>query len=236
MLLLAILGARKSQFSPRFAVMLVVAAIAGYLGVSHWVSYPFIPARLLWLLPFLSIAVALGVSHLHSPIARRCTVLVILLSYASSEVLYFRKENFLNLGYTAPLQEIGDTLNRDAQPGDVILVDSFNTDFQALAMYLTGRTSVIDLDQNTAPAARRAAQSAATVWIVRNTRDISPGGLTPKILAEACAGRPQHDTLLEPYAAWQETAMKMAGFRPPPTHFYQLTACGAAVARQTGEK
>jgi len=101
---------------------------------------------------------------------------------------------------------------------------------------LTGRTSVIDLDQNTAPAARRAAQSAATVWIVRNTRDISPGGLTPKILAEACAGRPQHDTLLEPYAAWQETAMKMAGFRPPPTHFYQLTACGAAVARQTGEK
>ena len=236
MLFLAILGARKSQFSQRLAAMLVVAAIAGYLGVSHWVSYPFIPARLLWLLPFLSIAVALGASHLRPPILRHCTVLLIFLSYASSEVLYFRKENFLNLGYTAPLQEIGDTLNRDARPGDVILVDSFNTDFQALAMYLTGRTPVIDLDQNTAPAARRAAQSAATVWIVRNTRDISPGGLTPKILAEACAGRPQRDTLLEPYAPWQETAMHIAGFRPPPTHFYQLTACGAAVTPNTGGK
>jgi hypothetical protein len=227
-LLLAILGARRSEFSKQFAAMLVIAAVIGYLGVARWVSYPFIPARLLWLLPFLCLAVASGISHLQRPAVRRCAVLVILLSYVSSHILYFRRENFLNLGYAAPLQEIAATLNRDAQPEDVILVDSYNTDFLALEIYLSGRTRVVDLNPDNAATARHSAHSAGTIWIVRNTRDISPGGLTPKIRSEVCAGRREQDTLLEPYAPWQEVAMRIAGFRPPPTHFYELIACGAA--------
>jgi len=227
-LLLGILGARKSKLSRQIGAMLMVAAAVGYLGVSRWVSYPFIPARLLWLLPFLSLAVALGVSHLQRPAVQRCVVVAILLSYISSHVLYFRRENFLNLGYAAPLEEIAATLNREAKPEDVILVDSYNTDYQALAMYLSGRTRVIALDQNSALKARETAHSVGTVWIVRNTRDISPGGLTTMVWRESCAGRPQRDTLLERYAPWQEVAMKIAGFRPVPTHFYQITACGPA--------
>ncbi len=232
-LVLAILGARRHEFSRRFAWMLMVAVGVGYLGVSRWVSYPFIPARLLWLLPFLSLAVALGISQLRQRWLRRAIVLLLALSFVSSDVLYFRRENFLNLGYAAPLPEISATINRQAGPADVILVDPYNTDFQALAMYLSGRTRVIILDPDSASTARHVARAARTVWIVRNTRDISPGGLTPAIWHEACAGRTERDTLLEPYAPWQEVAMRFAGILPVPTHFYQLTACGAAVGGGT---
>jgi hypothetical protein len=225
-LLLAILGARKGGFSGWFSAMLAVAGVVGYLGVSRWVSYPFIPARLLWLLPFLCLTVTWGISQLSRPALRRGLIAMVALSYLSSTFLYFRRENFLNLGYAAPLRQIAATLNADAQAGDVILVDSYNTDFQALAMYLSGHTRVIIIDKASASTAHHVIRSAANVWIVRNTRDISPGGLTSSLWSEACAGRAQRETLLEPYASWQEVAMRLAGFRPPPTHFYQLTECG----------
>jgi hypothetical protein len=239
--LLAILGARKTEFSRELAAMLVASAVVGYLGVSRWVSYPFIPARLLWLLPFLCLAVALGILHLSRPSLRLAAAVVILLSYLSSDILYFRRENFLNLGYAAPLPEIATTLNRDAQPEDVILMDAYNTDFQALGMYLSGRTRIIVLDPASRSTVRHVIQTSSTVWIVRNTRDISPGGLTTKMQSEACAGRPQRDTLLEPYAAWQKVAMKLAGFEPL-THFYELVVCGQAaigdgtIKQKSGEK
>jgi hypothetical protein len=235
-LLLAIWGARKAEYSPKYSpslvAMLSVAAIVGYLGVARWVSYPFIPARLLWLLPFLCVAVTLGILHLKQPTLRRTILAAIALSYLSSCFLYFRRENYLNLGYAAPLPEIAAMLNRDAEAGDIILVDSYNTDFQALALYLSGRTRMIALDRTNASAALNAARVAGTVWVVRNTRDISPGGLTPKTRSEACAGRPERQTLLEPYAPWQKAALSLAGFRPPPTHFYEVTACEPAMTAE----
>jgi uncharacterized membrane protein len=224
-LVLAWRGARRPDVKQPAVAMLAVAAVIGYLGVSRWVSYPFIPARLLWLLPFLCLATALGVTRLRSAHLQRMIVAGLVLSYVTSTVLYFRRENFLNLGYAAPLPEIAATLNRDAGARDVILVDSFNTDFSALAMYLSGKTPMIALDRSSVPAARAAVKHAPTVWVVRNTRDISPDGLTPKIWHESCSDRKENSKLLEPYAPWQELAMKVAGFQPVPTHFYQLTAC-----------
>ena len=230
-LLLAVAGARTPEFSHQFIGLIAIAAVVGYLAVSRWVSYPFIPARLLWLLPFLSLSVAAGISHLDRWTVRCSVVLVILLSYVSSNILYFRRENFLNLGYAAPLAEIAATLNREAQPGDLILMDAYNTDFQVLSTYLSGRTPYLILDQSSVSDARRQIRSAATVWIARNTRDSSPGRITTGVEWEACAGRPERDTLFEPYAPWQQAAMKIAGFRPPLTHFYQLTGCGQAMVR-----
>jgi hypothetical protein len=229
MAVLAWRGARRSDIGRRAAVMLAIAALIGYLGVSRWVSYPFIPARLLWLLPFVCFAIALGIVDVRHVWVRRSLVAVLALSYVHSTVLYFRRENFLNLGYAAPLPEIAKTLNREAGEHDVILVDSFNTDFSALTMYLSGKTRMIALDPTSTEAARAAAKEAPTVWIVRNTRDVSPGALTVLAWRHACSGRRERMTQLEPYAAWQRAAMRVAGFQPVPTHFYQLSTCGENV-------
>ena len=225
-LLLTVIGARSSELPRRVVWLIVAAAVIGYLGVSRWASYPFIPARLLWLLPFLMLAVTLGISGIRRIPLRNATIAVILLSYTSSCFLYFRRENFLNLGYTAPLPEIAAKLNHDAQAGDLIIMDAYNTDSQVLASQLSGRTPAFEIDLKHFDDLHRRIASTPRVWIVRNTRDISPGHITTRLQNEACAGRVRRDTLLEPYAQWQKLAMRIAGFHPVLTHFYELTECG----------
>jgi hypothetical protein len=215
-------------------MMMAMAAVAGYFGVSRWVSYPFIPARLLWLVPALSLLVALGIASLNRRTFRYGAVLAILLSYVSSAFLYFRRENFLNLGYVAPLPEIAALLNREAQPEDLILMDAYNTDYHVLAAQLSGRTPHLVLHQRNLAAARLQLHSAATVWIARNTRDVSPGHITTEVQSEACAGRVERDIRLVPLAPWQRAAAKLAGIEPPLTHFYQVTRCGPGAASGTG--
>ena len=225
LLLLALRGVRTAQISRSLIGLMLIAAAIGYFAIARWDSYPFIPARLLWLLPFLIMAVALGAVQLRRPAIQWAVVATILLSYISSDLLYFRRENYLNPGYAAPLREIAGTLNRQARAGDFILIDAYNTDALALASLLSGRTPYIILEQGHSAEARNGARSAATIWVVRNTRDVSPGHLTTEVQLETCAGRQERDTLLEPYAAWQQSAMRIAGFNPVPTHFYQLTEC-----------
>jgi hypothetical protein len=229
-LLLALMGARTAGLSRKSAALLAIAAAVGYLGASRWVSYPFIPARLLWLLPFVCLSVALGISGLRRSAIKYAVLLAVLISYVSSTILYFRRENFLNMGYVAPLPEIAAMLNREAQPGDLILLDAYGTDAAPIGALLSNRTPYVFLHENRLSDARGRMRSAATVWIVRNTRDVSPGKVTTAVQSEACAGRQERDTLFEPYAAWQQAAMKIAGFRPPLTHFYQITACGPAAS------
>ena len=207
-LFLAARGLRAGLFP---AVWVGVAALAGYVVVSRWVSYAFVPARLLWLLPFLCLAVAAGVGR------RRWLGALILVAHLSSAVLYFRRENFLNPGYAVPLREIVATLNAEAQPGDVILLDPYNTDYQVIVAGLSSRTPYVVLS------GRPAIPPARAVWIVRNTRDASPGGTTSATEAEACAGRSRSDTLLLAYAPWQRLVLRAAG--RPQTHFYRLTVC-----------
>lgn len=198
---------------------IVVAAAIGYIAVSRWVSYSFVPARLLWLLPFLCLAAAQGIGR------RRWLAAVILLSHGTSIALYFWRENFLNPGYVAPIREVAATLNAEAAPEDVILLDPYNTDYQAISAQLSARTPVVVLE------GLRATPRASAVWIVRNTRDASPGGATSAAEAAACNGRERIDTLLLPYAPWQRAVLRAVG--SPLTHYYRLTVCRRA-ARVNG--
>jgi hypothetical protein len=201
-------GSVKGMFP---VAWIAAAAVIGYIGVARWVSYAFVPARLLWLLPFVCLAAAAGVGK------RRRLAAAILVSYGTSIALYYRRENFLNLGYVAPIREIAATLNAEASEDDVILLDAYNTDFQAIAALLSGGTSYVVLE------GRPAIPRARAVWIVRNTRDASPGGTTSAVEAEACAGRARSDTLLLPYARWQRVVLRAMG--SPLTHYYRLTVC-----------
>ncbi len=227
-LLLAFHGARASKDSRQLFALVGPAAVFGYLAVSRWVSYPFIPARLLWLLPFLTMAVAVGISRLDRLQLRWSLAVLILVSHVSSAVLYFRRENFLNLGYTAPLPEIASVLNKDATSDDLILIDAYNTDWPVITWQLSRHTPYLVLDPQGAAEAQRRIPFARTVWIVRNTRDVGPGRVTTTVQSRACAARQERDTLLEPYADWQRIAMRWVGIDPPVTHFYQLIACDAA--------
>jgi hypothetical protein len=218
------LGARSYTGGGRLLAFLGLAAGVGYLGIARWVSFPFVPARLLWLLPLVSLAMAQGICRLRAP-WREVVAGALALSYLSSAALYFRRENYLNPGYSAPLREIGERLNREAAPGDIILVDDYNTD-STVGYYLSGRTPSLVLRAGREEEARARLAGAKAAWVVRNTRDISPGRITTRLEAEGCVGRQRQDTFLQPYATWQVAVMGGLGIaRPAPQYVYQVTEC-----------
>ncbi len=205
---------------------IAVSAIIGYIGATRWVAWPFVPARLLWLLPFLVLALTIGL--LRSSVALRYGLAAaILLSYASSCVYYFRRENFINLGYVAPVREIANKLRTQASPRDVILADAFNGDAEAIRHYLGSGFTFVGITGESAPQAREVARGSGVgaVWIVRSTRDISPGGLITSIEADVCKGRASFETLYEPIPAWERAAMQIVTGAPAPEYFYRLTLC-----------
>jgi len=223
MLLLILRGLRGVSWG--LIAIGVAAAAIGYLGVSRWVSYPFIPARLLWLLPPIAMASARGLEGLRW----RTTLLVLIgVSFASSDFLYFSQERFLNKSYAAPHREVAAKVNAGAGPGDLIVADAYNTDPQAFGYYLNGKAPYIPLDEEGVAKARSRLAAAKTVWIYSNTRDTSPGGATSAIRTEACAARPAgFDLFLSPYTSWERLAMQAMGVRPPLAYAYEIRKCAA---------
>ena len=212
----------SARFAGSLTAMAVIAAIIGFLGVSRWVAYPFIPARLLWLLPFLTLATAFGLRKMAWK--GRWVAALILLSFAASARDYLRKENYLNKGYAAPVREIAAELNRRATAKDLIIVDAFNTDGYALKFYVSAPAPLLFIVESDERSILDRAAKAESVWIVRNERDISPGRLTSRVEETACASRRREKAGYLPYSAWQRaTAQFITG--KPLTYFYQVVHC-----------
>ncbi len=93
-------GARRSSEVAGLATGL---GIIGFIGVARWVSYPFIPARLLFVLPFFLLLVACG-----SAVSRwgRPVVAAMLLLSVSGIWCYFQRTGFRNKQYPMPIREI----------------------------------------------------------------------------------------------------------------------------------
>jgi hypothetical protein len=227
-LLLAWRGFRAGGFPGSFLLLVGSAAVVGYLGVARWVSYPFIPGRMLWTLPFLCLGVAAGLAGLAPGRWRTACGAALALSAVVSTIHYYQREGFLNPGYTVPLQAIAARLNGGASAHGLILFDSFNTDYHAIIPWLSGRTPHVLLTPGNRREVMSRAGAAAEVWIVRNTRDASPGGTTGEVAAAVCAGRRVREELYQPYAGWQRAVLRWAGFQPGLTHFYRVERCSAS--------
>lgn len=228
LLLLLFLAARRLRLWHSAAGIAVsIAALIGYIAVARWVSYPFTPARLLWLLPFLAIGWTAGFDSLRPVAARWMFVFVVLLSHAVSISYYFQRRDFLNPGYSAPLREIAASINSRLRPEDLVLMDAYNTDGFAVARLLRPGANSLIVNQGNQDEARRRIDSAGNVWIVRNDRDISPGRLSSNIEEYACLDRQENVQLWHPYAGWQVFVMRLLRIDGPPTSFYRVTLCSA---------
>ena len=219
-------GFRVRTSASSLLPLVAIAAAIGYIGASRWVSWPFVPARLLWLLPFVTLALAAGLAR-GPRLWRYSLTAAIFLSFVSSGIYYFRRENFVNMGYAAPLREIALRLKSGASSRDTVLADAYNTDFEALHYYLGNGMAYLPLRLENAIQSRAAARAPGVraVWIVRNGRDISPGGVITSVAADACRGRTGWDTWYEPFPAWERAAMRIVSGSPAPQYFYRLTFC-----------
>ena len=158
------------------SVSLFVTAIA-YLGASHWISVPFVPASLLFLLPWFLLAVSAGVTS-----KRRLGAAVgiaILAANAAGIWSYYKGKDLLNAAYLIPGQQMAQQIALHSQPNDTtVWIDAVDLDGTVLEYYLPARFPVRELNS---PDSVRFAEDELKrgnirhLWFVRSLHDISSG-------------------------------------------------------------
>jgi hypothetical protein len=215
-------GARPA---PSWGAVAGVTAVIAYLGATAWVSFPFVGARLLFLLPFYLLWLARG-REAHP---RLGTLILggILVVSIGARTSYFEKRDFLNQGYLVPFHEIASHIEqRTAGRQAVVLVDGYNTDPAPLLAALEGRATVIKIRGE---AAMQQAQhqiqkgDAEVVWFLRNTHDVSPGAVVSTLENELIMRYEPHPIYYVPYSAADRFAAGMLSWPAEPAFHYQLT-------------
>jgi Dolichyl-phosphate-mannose-protein mannosyltransferase len=188
---------RGAGRTPELAWMGGALAVIGFIGVARWVSYPFIPARLLFVLPFFVMLVARGAEGRGKPAAAALLALSV-----CGIVCYFQKAGFRNKQYPMPANEIAqEILTHSSAEDSVTLVDSTNSDPIAMEYELRGRDFLQTSHSGTQEAIARALDDPRirTVWFLRNTHDVSPEGWNARFDAELRARMHATVRSYEPY-------------------------------------
>jgi hypothetical protein len=199
-------------------------ALAAYFGAGRWVAFPFLPARLLFLLPCFLVVVSRGIGRSGRTGAAVCGAMVVLA--LGSATSYFRKTDFLNKGYLLPYDEIADAILEGSDGERIAVVaDTCNLDPWPLLSRMGDRAYVtLAGKESTLPALKERIEkeAAGTVWYFRSTHDTCPGGLNGQLEAELGRGRNVRKRLYVPYAARDRFLMKLLGWRELPTHYVEL--------------
>jgi len=180
---------RRDWLGPIF-----LAAALAFLGATRWVSYPFMGARLLFLLPLFLLALAAGVTTK----GRVGTVLgVILLAVNLAGLwVYYEGRDLLNAAYLVPSQRIATNVVLHSRSEDtVVWIDELNFDGSALEYYLPKDFRIRWLTSAESVGAARAELNAGSirhVWFVRSSRDISPGHIFEKLESQMMQKWSQH--------------------------------------------
>ena len=208
-----------------------LAALIGYLGAASWVSFPFMGARLLFMLPFYLPALIAGRER--SPLAGNAVCAGLLVVSLGSLSAYFGKQGFLNQGYLVPFDAMARRIEEKSPRSDALLLaDGYNTDPSPLLAALDGRLERLTIygEQSETLAAKHIREERfETVWYLRNTHDSSPGNVVTRLERQAAERYAGEEHLFAPYAAANRWAARLLG-RPPRTHHYRLTEF-----RKTGE-
>jgi hypothetical protein len=236
-LLLPVLAAvawRGARRSPEVAWLAAALGAIGFIGVARWVSYPFVPARMLFVLPFFLLLIAQGAAgggDRGIPRWGNLAVAAMLLVSLSGVWCYFHKTGFRNKQYPLPMQEIAARILRESSAQDsAILVDSTNSDPVALAYALYPQRFILQTSLAETPAALTgllADPRVRTVWFLRNTHDVSPSGLNAQFQAQIRARMAETIHPFEAYTPLERvivgTLMGTAwGSHEAPRYFHEL--------------
>lgn len=200
-----------------------LAGAIGYFGAAAWVSFPFVGARMLFLLPFYLLCLASGITAQRRPGA--AVLAGILAVQAGALSSYYRKQGFLNAGYTLPSPEIVDTMRTTPPAETLILLDSYNTDAEPIVRALGGGARIVRI--RSAHEAERARSEAAkqdwnTIWFLRSTHDTSPGKSLTALQKELKQHYPEQLTPLVPYSDADRWAAGILGWDTASGHHYVL--------------
>jgi hypothetical protein len=170
------------------------ATTIAFLDATRWVSFPFMGARLLFLLPLLLVAVAAGITTKH----RLGTILgVILFTVNLAGVgTYYEATDLLNPAYLVPSQRIANKIALHSRSEDTaVWIDALNFDGTTLEYYLPKNFRVRWLASPESVSAARAELDAGAihhVWFVRSSHDVSPDHVFEKLESQMTGTWSQH--------------------------------------------
>jgi hypothetical protein len=205
---------------PWLPIVLLVTGIA-WIGVSRFEQFVFMPAQLLFVLPFFLILILQQLSPL--------AFATLLALYATADYAYFTRSGFLVKPYAAPYKEMADII-RDGSRGQktIVAVDPYGSFPQPLVERLGNTARVIFLnDQASArdvlEAARSEPSPPSVIWLWRRTSDTSPGGFVSKLEQDLSVGHQvecREFVAYSPPERWARQLLRGAG---QPEYFYRLS-------------
>ncbi len=209
---------------PHPPVLFLLLAAAGYFIAASWVSFAFVGARLLFLLPFYYLFLLRGV-EIRRPLGA-LTYAGLLLVAAAGASSYYRKQDFLNKGYLVDFEAISRTVHqRTGSETAYVLVDRFSTSagyslhgpnlpYVRIVASDTARKEALDRIVHDRP---------PRVWYVHHTRY----GTGHQDLVERLAPAYQVERhLFVPYSSWDRAVMRVVGQGDPPTHVIEALEFG----------
>ena len=170
------------------------AAALAFLGATRWVSYPFMGAQLLFLLPLFLLALAAGVITKHR--AGKAIGLILFIVNLAGLWTYYEAKDLLNAAYLVPNERIAAEIEELSKSEDtVVWIDQLNFDGSAIEYYLPKSFRIRWLTSPESVAAARAELNAGNVqhiWFARSTHDISPGHIFENLESEMTDTWNQH--------------------------------------------
>jgi len=226
-LVLLLAGALMLSGARRDRELLWIAAPAaaiGFIGVARWVSYPFIPARMLFVFPFLLLLFLTGATaHRRAGIVVATAMLAL---SVSGVWCYFHKTGFRNKEYAVPIQEIAAHIRQSSTAADsAILVDSGNSDPTAMEYALGPSRPFLQTGnpQAALAVARLLAEpTVRTIWFLRSTHDISAAQLDARFERQLRAAMPVTVHTYEAFTPLETWLMRAMGMRDPPAWSQEL--------------
>jgi hypothetical protein len=184
---------------------ILFAATVAFLGTTRWVSYPALPARLLFLLPLFLIALAAGVATKHRVgIALGAVLFTVNLVGLWS---YYEARDLLNAGYLVPNQRIATDIVQHSRSEDTIVwIDGLSFDGTTLEYYLPKTFRIRWLTSPESIAAAEAELDTGNIqliWFVRSSHDLSPAHMFDNLESQMTETWSRH--ALYPYVPFSPT-------------------------------
>jgi len=205
-------------------MLFVLVAAAGYFVASSWVSFAFVGARLLFLLPFFYLFLVGGLD------ARRwhgaLTYAALLAIACGGLASYYRRQDFLNKGYLVDFEQIARHVEEQSRERTALVL--LDRDLSSAGYYLHGlripHPEILHGDRASAGRAldRLRAERPQVGWYLRYSRDLTPGrihGLLDGELARDWAIS-RHGFVA--YSALDRAALGWLGLAGPPSHVVEL--------------
>jgi hypothetical protein len=207
---------------PRTAALAAILSAFGFAGVLRWVSYPFVPARMLFVLPFFLLLVVAGAG-----IRRRAGNFVLgsmLLLSITGIWCYFEGVAFRNKEYPMPLHKIAGYIQQNStEANSLVLVDSADSDPVGLDYALeNSRTILRTTDPSTESMLKQRMRRVRTIWFLRNTHEVEADAPNSRIEAEL--RQTMRPTILyyQQYTLLERGLMHLMGIQNPPWYAQEL--------------